>query len=227
MKKDKLVLFVLFFAFPSLTLLAKKIEVKGRVVAFNMVPVVKANVKILGSERFVTTDQDGYFTCICQEKTKLFITAEGFNELTIRLRKKNAKKLVAKMKLERNSEASKIAISKGHILQVEQFKRLRRKRSGIKDYSSYTSVLNLIENEFPSLQIVNGIVIIRGRSSIKCSNAAKFELDGVMVDQISIENLPTCDIASMKVVKGSDATMYGIRGATGVILIRTKQNNPN
>jgi len=223
MKKNKLVLFILFFVFSNLTLLAKKIEVKGKVVTFNTVPVVNANVKVPGYETSVKTDEDGSFTCLCNEKDKLVITAVGFNKLSIKVKKKKAKKLIAKMRLLKSSEASKMAIEKGHILQVSQFKILLQEKSGIKDYSKYNSLMDIISNEFSSLRIVNGEVIIRGKSSINGSSAARFEVDGVMVEQSMLGSLSTSDIASIKVVKGGDAAIYGVRGGTGVISIKTKK----
>ncbi|MGZ2371418.1 carboxypeptidase-like regulatory domain-containing protein [Ancylomarina sp. YFZ004] len=233
MKKNKLVLFLLFllfllfFAFSNLTLLAQKIEVKGKVVIFNIVPVVNANVKMPGSETSVKTDQDGSFTCICNEKDKLVITAAGFQKLVIKVKKKKAKQLVARMRLKKSSEASKMAIEKGHILQVSEFEELLKKRSDIKDYSKYTSVLHLIQNEFPSLQIEKGEVVIRGVSSVQNSTAARFVLDGVMIESTAIPNIPTFQIASVKVVKDGKAAFYGIRGGTGIILIKTKSGNSN
>ena len=225
MKKNKLVLFLLFFAFSNLTLLAKKIEVKGKVVTFNKVPVVNANVKVPGYETSVKTDQDGSFSCICNEKDKLVVTATGFNKLTIKVKKKKAKQLIAKMRLLNSSEASKMAIEKGHILQVSQFEKLLKERSGIKDYSKYNNLMDIIKNEFQSLRIINGEVIIRGEASINASSAARFVVDGIMVEQSTATSLSTNDIASIKVLKGSDASIYGVRGGTGVIQIKTKKSN--
>ncbi|MDE5422503.1 TonB-dependent receptor plug domain-containing protein [Ancylomarina sp. DW003] len=225
MKKNKLVLLLFFLTFSSLTLLAQKIEVKGKVVVFNTLPVVNANVKVPGSEVVVKTSLDGSFTCMCKEKDKLVITAAGFDKLIIKVKKKKAKKLLAKMRLLKSSEASKMAIEKGHILKVDQFEKLVRERSGIKDYSVYSSVMDILRNEFSALRIVNGEVIIRGKSSLNGSSAARFEVDGVMTEQSMIESLSTSDVASIKVVKGSDAAIYGVRGGTGVIQIKTKKGN--
>ena len=82
MKKNKLVLLLFFLTFSSLTLLAQKIEVKGKVVVFNSLPVVNANVKVPDSDAVVKTSLDGSFTCMCKEKDKLVITAAGFDKLT-------------------------------------------------------------------------------------------------------------------------------------------------
>jgi len=223
MKKNKLVLFLLFFPFSNHSLLAPKIEVKGKVVTFNTVPVVNANVKVPGSKTSVKTDQDGSF--ICNENVKLIITAAGFNKLSFIVKKKKAKQLIANMRLLKSSEASKMAIEKGHILQISQFEKLLKERSGIKDYSRYSNLMDIIKNEFLSLRIVNRDVIIRGETSLTGSNVALFELNGTMVEQSAVESLSTSDIASIKVVKGNNAAIYGLRGGQGVISIKTKKGN--
>lgn len=227
MKKNKLVLFLLFFVFLNFTLLAQKIEVKGKVVIYNTVPVVNANVKVRSSETSVKTNKDGIFTCICDEKDKLDVTAAGFSKFTIKVKRKRAKQLIAKLRLLKSPDASEMAIEKGHILQVSKFEKLVKKRSGVKDYSIYTNVMEIIRNEFSSLRIVDGEVIIRGKSSLLGSSAARFEVDGVMMEQSMIESLSTSDIASIKVIKGSDAAIYGVRGGTGVISIKTKKGYSN
>jgi hypothetical protein len=223
MKKIKLVLLLLVFTFSNLVLSAQEIEVTGKVVAFSSIPVVNATVNIYGSEVSVLTNKEGIFTCMCKDKDKLIITADGFNKLTIKVKKKRTKQVIAKLRLIKSSEASKMAIEKGHILDIAKFEKLVNERSGIKDYSRYTSVLELIRNEFPSLQIVNGEVIIRGPSSLNGNNGARFEVDGVMTSQSNVEALSTSNIKSIRIIKGSDAAIYGVQGGTGVISIKTKK----
>jgi len=223
MKKNKLVLVLLLFVFSNHNLLAQKIEVKGKVVTFNSVPVVYANVMVPGSETPVKTDLDGSFTCTCHEKDKLLITAAGFKELSIKVKKKNSQSLIANMRLLKSAEASKLAIKKGHILQIDQFEKLRKTKPAIKDYSKYSDYIEILKNEFPSLRIVNRSVMIRGETSIVGSNLVLYELNGNIIDQSMIEDLPTSEIASIKVIKGNAAAIYGLRGGQGVISIKTKQ----
>ena len=222
MKKNKLLLVSLFFVFSNHSLLAQKIEVKGKVVTFNSVPVVNANIIVPGNEASVKTDLDGSFKCICHEKDKLVITAVGFKRISIKVKKKKAKALIANMKLLKSSEASKMAIKNGHILLIDQFEKLRKEKSEAKDYSRYSNLMDIIKNEFPSLRIVNRDVVIRGESSLTGSNIALFALNGIIIDQLAVEDLSTSDIASIKVVKGNAATIYGLRGGQGVIAIKTK-----
>ncbi len=74
-----------------------------------------------------------------------------------------------------------------------------------------------------------GIAIrIRGTSSFTGSNAPLYVIDGIPITpgpNGSLTGINPYDIASIKVLKDpADITMYGVRGANGVILIKTKKN---
>lgn len=202
---------------------AQKIEVKGTVLVFDSIPVVKANVLVLSSKTNVKTNHLGFFQCESALKDKLIITAEGFDKHIIRVKKNKKSDLIANLKLANIPKAKDIAIDKGHILMIDQFKQLAEKKSGAKDYSKYTTVMDIIRNEFPSLQIKNGEIIIRGYSSLFSSSAAQIEIDGIMTGYSSLYSLSPSNIASINVIEGSDAAIYGIRGGNGVISIKTKK----
>ena len=225
MKNLKLILLVSLFLTVNLCVFAQINEVKGKVMVFDSIPVVNANVMVYSSKLKVTTNHEGVFQCECQIKDKIIVTAEGFSKKTLRVKKNKQVGLVVDLKLAKLSEAKDIAIEKGHILMVEQFEELARKFSGTKDYSKYTSVMDIIRNEFPTLQIVNGEIIIRGPSSLLGSSAAQIEIDGVILDYSAMESLSPTNIANIKVVKGSDTAIYGVRGGTGVISITTKNGD--
>jgi TonB-dependent SusC/RagA subfamily outer membrane receptor len=69
---------------------------------------------------------------------------------------------------------------------------------------------------------------IRGASSLQGNNEPLIVIDGVPVDGAQggvLTGLNPYDIASIRVLKDpADITMYGVRGANGVILITTKRN---
>lgn len=66
-----------------------------------------------------------------------------------------------------------------------------------------------------------------GSSSLQGNNAPLYIVDGVPFSPSTeggLSGLNPYDIASIKVLKdAADITMYGIRGANGVIVIKTKQ----
>ena len=68
-----------------------------------------------------------------------------------------------------------------------------------------------------------------GSSSFSGNNAPLYILDGVAIDagpNGSLAGINPYDIASIKVLKdATDLTMYGVRGANGVIVIKTKRPN--
>ena len=63
-------------------------------------------------------------------------------------------------------------------------------------------------------------ILIRGKSSINSPTQPLILLDGNETDDIS--SLSPSDVASVSVLKDASASMYGSRGANGVILITTK-----
>ena len=73
-----------------------------------------------------------------------------------------------------------------------------------------------------------GIAVqIRGQSSFYGSNAPLYVIDGVAIEPGpggSLSGLSPYDIESIRVLKNpADLTMYGSRGANGVIEIKTKK----
>lgn len=70
-----------------------------------------------------------------------------------------------------------------------------------------------------------GVVVrIRGASSIYGSNAPLYVVDGVSVQPERGGALPWLnprDVKSITVLKGTSASIYGSRGANGVIVIKT------
>ncbi len=68
-------------------------------------------------------------------------------------------------------------------------------------------------------------VRIRGATSIRGSNEPLYVVDGTPVTPgpAGFLRLNPYDIESIEVLKGSRAAFYGVRGANGVIVIKTKQ----
>jgi len=67
-------------------------------------------------------------------------------------------------------------------------------------------------------------VIIRGVGSINASTEPLYVVDGMISNSVQFRNLNPNDLESVSVLKDAAATsIYGSRGANGVIVIRTKQ----
>ena len=93
------------------------------------------------------------------------------------------------------------------------------------------SVEKTLEGRFPGVVLLKtpsgGISIrIRGAASVNGQNAPLYVIDGSPVEPGPDGDLPGLnpyDIESIKVLKDAASTsMYGIRGANGVVIIKTK-----
>lgn len=69
-------------------------------------------------------------------------------------------------------------------------------------------------------------VLIRGRRSVNAGNSPLFVVDGIPRE--TVEDIPVGEIQSIEVLKDAvSASIYGARGANGVILVTTKSGKLN
>jgi TonB-dependent SusC/RagA subfamily outer membrane receptor len=85
---------------------------------------------------------------------------------------------------------------------------------------TYLSIYDMIRNVVPGVTVAGTSVILRGASSISLDTEALFVVNGTPVN--SIDNIRPQEVKSIDVLKGPDASIYGSRGANGVILITLK-----
>ncbi len=88
-------------------------------------------------------------------------------------------------------------------------------------YASYNSIYDMLRGEVPGVQVVGHSIMIRDASSATQNTEPLFVVDGTPV--MSIENIIPQEVKSIDVLKGSAASIYGTRGANGVILITLKK----
>lgn len=87
-------------------------------------------------------------------------------------------------------------------------------------FAAYTNIYDLISNQVPGVQVTGRKITIRGLSSINSGNDPLLVVDGFVVS--SIDGISPREVKSISVLKGSSASIYGSRGAAGVILIDLK-----
>lgn len=95
-----------------------------------------------------------------------------------------------------------------------------------------SSFLNSIQGAAPGVTINSSSgspgsgkidVIIRGVASLNADTEPLVVIDGVPMGAVQFRNLNTEDIESMSILRDAAATsIYGNRGANGVILVKTK-----
>ena len=94
-----------------------------------------------------------------------------------------------------------------------------------KDVSGYSNIFDYIRGKVPGVAVYgNGPsakIQIRGLNSINSPTDPLFVVDGVEVSDISMIN--PYDVKSISVLKDASSSIYGARGANGVILIKLKK----
>lgn len=89
--------------------------------------------------------------------------------------------------------------------------------------ANYSSVIQILQGRVPGVNVVGNKVIIRGVGTFYGSTDPLFLVDGVAVDPGYALSMPPMDIDRIEVLKGPEASVYGMRGGNGVIAIYTKR----
>jgi len=81
--------------------------------------------------------------------------------------------------------------------------------------ATYSNIYEMLRVD-PSVQVNGNKVVIRGAGS-NISTDPLFVVDGVVIP--TIDNINPQLVKSIEILKGANATIYGARGANGVVMI--------
>ncbi|MBA2250656.1 MAG: TonB-dependent receptor [Chitinophagaceae bacterium] len=224
-----------------LTSQAQNRNVSGKVTDDKGRPVQGASVLAKGSRRGVTTNTDGSFSLSVPPNTKsllissidmttqdVAINASGNVTVTLIPKSGNLEEVVIV-----GYGTQKKALTTGSINTV---------KAAEVENKPFTSIDKGLQGLVPGLQSVAGSgapgstqdIRIRGISSINAGNAPLWVIDGAIINTGDASRLATTanllstlnpnDIESITVLKDASSTsIYGSRGANGVIIITTKK----
>ena len=209
------------FVFNSTSLLfGQEKVIQGRVTTFDSIPLIGASIKVKSTKEVVFSDTFGMFLVYCSPKDKLKVTARGFSNQNVKIEEKN-KYVLVNLKLKPGPENRELAIGYGHVKDGDKLYAISSLSENDMDFSQYNDIYELISVRFPGVQIIGGEIVIRGVSTTG-SNAALLVVNGTEVDDYLFRSISTKDIKSINVLKGPAASVYGIGGANGAIIVETK-----
>lgn len=223
MKKSIILLLGVLF---TISLSAQNRVVYGNVRAFENLNLANIIVSAQNAGTKAITDSSGNFNIVCKKKDVLEFYGKTFNKLKKRVNSKTDT-LNVKMEFTKTQEKDDnvaIAIGYGYISKqnaTHAYSEIQNNKKGFPDFCSYSDIYELLRGKVPGVTVSNGQVIIRGNKSLNASNNALFVVNGFVVDKI--EDLSPCDVRSINVLKDEATSMYGSRGANGVILIETRK----
>jgi hypothetical protein len=91
------------------------------------------------------------------------------------------------------------------------------------DASEYSNILQYMTGKVAGVQITGNRVIIRGMGTLYGSTDPLYLMDGVPIDAGSVSAINPSDIATIDVLKGPDASIYGVQGSNGVIAFYSRR----
>lgn len=91
--------------------------------------------------------------------------------------------------------------------------------------SSFTTMDQLLRL-VPGVQLVNGAIRIRSYSTFGNLAPPLYLIDGVYADEATVNQLIPHEVVRIELLKNASASIYGVRGANGVIAIYTRKGDP-
>ena len=212
---------ILFTLLLPIAMNAQNAIVHGKIVAFDSIPVEKAETKLKRNNTSVLSDSLGFFSIECQINDKLSIIVAGFK--TEKLKIKDQKdSLHVQIKFGGSEKDIENASSNGHIERNRLVYATDYLDADLFVDAGYADVVEMITGKFPGVNVVGDEIIIRGRNSINGNNSALIVIDGVTTTMYGLNSLSVADVKSVHVLKGNEAAAYGSRGANGVVVVITK-----
>jgi len=204
--------------------------IKGKVTDDGGLPMSGVSVKIKGTERGTTTNDQGVFSLNADDNDVLVFSYVGYEP----------QELKVGAKTEINMALVSVAKSLENIVVIGYGQVKKRDLTGavtsvksdeIKKVPS-ANVLESLQGKLPGADITrmsgsasSGVnIVIRGNRSLMASNSPLVIVDGIQYN--TFQDINPNDIQSLEVLKDASSTaIYGSRGANGVILITTKRGS--
>ena len=204
--------------------------VKGRVTDKEGKPLPGVTIIVVGTARGVITDDNGAFSIEVQSSGRLAFSFIGMESQTIEIGNRNTVNVEMSEKIDELEEVQVVAFGK------------QKKESVI---ASITT-MNTAELKVPTSNLttalagrLSGLIsyqrsgepgqdnadfFIRGVTSFGYTASPLILIDGLEMTQQDLARLQPDDIASFSIMKDASATsLYGARGANGVIMVTTKE----
>lgn len=220
---------LLVLGFVSLSMLAAK-QVSGVVLDANNEPVIGASVMVKGSSVGTISDYDGEFVLEVADDAKVLVvsfvgmkTQEVPVQSYVKVVLHEATEMIQEVVVTGYGNVSKGSFAgSAQAVDAEAI-----------DKKNATEISKALAGEVAGVQVVNtsgqpgtnATLVIRGVGSINGDAQPLYVVDGVTYDG-DISAIDPGDIASTTILKDATATsLYGSRGANGVVVITTKKGN--
>ena len=220
---------LLVLGFISLGMMAEK-QISGLVLDVKDEPVIGASVMVKGTTIGTITDYDGEFLLsVSDDATTLVVSFVGMKTQEVAIKERMIITLYEATEMIQEVVVTGYGnVSKGSFAgsaQAVNAETIEKK--------SPSEISKALAGEVAGVQVINtsgqpgtnATLVIRGVGSLNGSATPLYVVDGVTYDG-DISSIDPGDIASTTILKDATATsLYGSRGANGVVVITTKKGN--
>lgn len=193
-------------------------------------PLPGVNVFVKGTNVGTQTDYDGFYRIIAEKGETIAFSYVGF---------KNEEVIVKDSSQINVRLVEDLNILDGVVVQA--YRTVTREKSNIASTAvssidfegrSNTDFIQTLQDQVPGLNIAYGngepgsedAIVLRGAGSVNGAQKPLFIIDGIPVDETTYQKIALSEILTASVLKDAAATsIYGSRGANGVIIIQTKK----
>jgi TonB-dependent SusC/RagA subfamily outer membrane receptor len=205
----------------------KKYYITGQVVDLNDKPVSGAIVLVDNQNTQIVTDNEGmYKVRVKPDATKIavFKPANGQQDEEINGRTVINFRLKFGTSLHPSEgqdkpENEKVNIGYGYADKKDVSTTVSKIDVQNNKNAAYQTIYEMLQRD-PSVQVNGNKIVIRGVNSVNSTDPL-FVVDGMVVS--SIDDISPSMVKSIVILKGSEASIYGSRGANGVIMITLTQ----
>ncbi|MCB0645981.1 MAG: SusC/RagA family TonB-linked outer membrane protein [Saprospiraceae bacterium] len=248
MKKFSLLILLLL---GTLTIAVGQRTVTGNVSDSDGVPLIGANVLVAGSTVGTVTDLDGNFSIdVPSNINSLVVSYVGFTEKIVDITGQTSVNIT----LSEGQLLDEVVVTAAGVSRNARETVYANQTVNADDLMSVTNknTLEALRGKTAGVRLSTGSgsvgastrIVLRGEGSLTGDNNALIVVDGIPIDNSStsggagssttgyadhgnrFNDINPDDIESVTILKGPSATsLYGSRGASGVVLIKTKKGN--
>lgn len=197
--------------------------VYGKLTAYNSFPVMHVEVSSKKAQATTMSDSLGIFSIVCQEKDVILIKSKIFQPVSQKVNPDDTDSLLINLVFIDTKKNREIAVNSGFMTETNLNYAVTNLAEDNNDYCKYSDIYSLLRSLGSGITVSNGgVITIRGgNTSFSGMDQALIVVDGQPTT--SIDWIQPCIVRSVKVLKDSEASIYGSRAGNGVVVITTKR----
>lgn len=86
----------------------------------------------------------------------------------------------------------------------------------------FRTVFDVLRTHASGFNVSSGRVLLRGPTTLRGSSEPMFGIDGMFTSRDHLLNMRAADVDRIDIFKGPSASIFGVRGASGVIMVYTR-----